>query len=77
MPIYNFRDSDSGDISEVVLKISELDSFKSEHPHLHQVHLSAPTLSRDDGRKKPDDGFRDVLKSIKKASGRGNTINTF
>jgi len=77
MPVYNFRDNDTGETSEVTLKIAELDSFKSENPHLSQVHLSAPRLSRDDGKQKPDDGFRDVLRSIKKASGRGANINTF
>lgn len=77
MPIYNFRNTDTGETSEVTLKIAELDSFKSENPHLQQVHLSAPKLSRDDGKQKPDEGFRDVLRSIKKASGRNNNINTF
>lgn len=77
MPTYNFRNIDTGEISEVVLKISELDSFKTENSNLEMVHLSAPKLARDSGNKKPDDGFRDVLRSIKKASGRNNTINTF
>ena len=77
MPTYNFRNNDNGEISEVILKISELDSFKSDNPHLKSVHLSAPILVRNDGKQKPDDGFRDVLRSIKKASGRGNSINTF
>lgn len=77
MPSYNFKNNDTGEVTEVILKISELDSFKSDNPHLSQVHLSAPKLARDDGRQKPDDGFRDVLRSIKKASGRGANINTF
>lgn len=77
MPNYTFRDQTTGDVSEVTLRISELDSFKSDNPHLTQVHLTAPKLARDAGNLKPDDGFRDVLKSIKKASGRGANINTF
>ena len=77
MPTYTFRDSNSGEILDHSLRISELDSFKLDNPHLSQVHLKAPTLARDSGNKKPDDGFRDVLRSIKKASGRRNTINTF
>jgi hypothetical protein len=77
MPSYNFRDLNTGEISTLSFRISELDSFKLDNPHLVQVHLNAPTLARDSGNKKPDDGFRDVLRSIKKASGRRNTINTF
>lgn len=77
MPTYNFKHIDTGEVSEHTMSISQLDEFKAANPDLQQVHLSAPKLSRDSGRTKPDEGFRDVLKSIKKASGRNNTINTF
>lgn len=76
MPIYDFRNKETGEITEVSLRISELDQYKQSHPEMEQVHLSAANLVSDAGIK-PDDGFRDVLKSIKKASGRNNTINTF
>lgn len=77
MPTYNFQDTRTGEVSEHILRISELDAFKSENPHLKQIILSSNGLVRDSGRMKPDDNFRDVLKSIKKASGRNNTINTW
>ena len=77
MPIYTFRNVETDEVEEVSMRISQLDEFKAANPHLHQVHLTAPQLARDAGNKKPDSGFRDVLKSIKKASGRNNTINTF
>lgn len=77
MPTYNFKNAETGDIIEVILRISQLDQFKAANPGLMQVLLAAPPLARDAGNLKPDNGFRDVLKSIKKASGKGANINTF
>jgi hypothetical protein len=77
MPTYTFLNSDTGEEFDIVLRIAELDDYKRDHPQLSLVHRSAPRINRDSGKQKPDEGFRDVLKSIKKASGRGNHINTF
>lgn len=77
MPTYNFKHNDTGEVSEHTMSISQLDEFKTANPDLQQVHLSAPPLQRDSGRQKPDEGFREVLSGIKKASGRGANINTF
>ena len=78
MPTYNFRDIKTGDVTEVMMKISELDDFKSKNPHLQQYLTAAPALSSDGGGGglKIDNGFNDVLKKIKAGSGRVNTINT-
>lgn len=77
MPTYTFKDSRTDETVEFKLRISELDNFKSENPHLQQVVLSSAQLVSGTDRMKPDDNFRDVLKSIKKASGRRNHINTW
>lgn len=78
MPTYTFKNKDTDEpLFEVSLRISELDQFKADNPHLQQIITGAPSMARDAGNKKPDEGFRDVLKSIKKASGRGANINTF
>lgn len=78
MPTYNFRDIETGDVTEVTMKISELDDFKSKNPHLQQFLTGAPGFSSDGGGGglKIDNGFNDVLKKIKAGSGRVNTINT-
>lgn len=77
MPFYVFRDKNTGDNFEKLLKISELDKFREENPHLETVP-QAPGLSDPVrlGRVKPSDGFRDVLSSIKK-NNPGSNINTF
>ena len=77
MPTYTYLNSDTGEKEEHIHKISEMDDFTSRHPHLTRV-ITAPKNNIVTGiNQKPDAGFRDVLKTNKKASGRGDTINTF
>lgn len=73
MPTYSFRDNETGEVNDHTLRISELDQFKVDNPHLSLVHLTTPVHVRGINQK-PDTGFRDVLSSIKKAN-RGSTIN--
>lgn len=77
MPFYVFRDSNTGEVFEKLLKISELDQYRLDNPHLETIP-QAPGLSDPVrlGRMKPSDGFRDVLSKIKSGS-PGSNINTF
>lgn len=75
MPTYTFRNKDTNEIFEEILKISELDQFRLDHPELETIITAANTIRGLD--QKPDSGFRDVLTRIKSASARNNTINTF
>ena len=34
MPTYTFKDTNTGEVTEKVLRISELDQFKADNPHL-------------------------------------------
>ncbi len=76
MPIYKFKEKESGEITEVSLRISELDSYKEDNPNLEQVIDYAPNMVTN--VKSPltmaGSGWRDHLKNIKEKSGRGNTI---
>lgn len=78
MPTYNFRNIQTGEEFELTMKISELDEYKQNNPDMQQFLTSAPTLAREasDIISKTPDGFNDVLKSIKKASGKNHTIHT-
>lgn len=77
MPFYVFRDKNTGEDFEKLLKISELDQYKLDNPHLETV-IQTPGFSDPVrlGRMKPSDGFRDVLSKIKKGS-PGSKINTY
>jgi hypothetical protein len=79
MANYSFRNKDTNEEFEIDMPISQLDAFKAENPNLEQFISRAPALADPSrlGLRKPDAGFRDVLKRVKKASGRSNKINTW
>jgi len=61
------------------MKMSEREKYLKENPDIIQV-LTIPALHSGRGRKKPDQGFRDILREMKKKNSRGlyrSTINTF
>jgi hypothetical protein len=77
MPTYTFVDKNTGEETEHFMSLSEREDFLLANPHLEtiikKVNIVTSAMS---GSNKPDDGFRDVLKRIKKGSPRSN-INTF
>jgi len=80
MPTYKFLNNDTGEEYEEFMSISALDAYLEENPNLTQLVNGAPALSSGRGIGKPDAGFRDVLKQIKKNANKGitrSTINTF
>lgn len=78
MAIYNFKNTESGEIFEKTLRISDLDEFKKNHPELKQVILSAPRLvsGHTTARQLAGSEWNDHLKNIKKGAGKHSTINT-
>jgi len=81
MANYTFYNKETKEEFDISMPISELDDYKAKNPHLEQnIWNSFPAMVDPTrlGLNKPDSGFRDVLKRIKKASGRKhNTINTW
>lgn len=78
MPIYTFKNLNTQEIEEHTLRISEYDKFKEDNPHLERYIDGSPGMSDPVrlGLVKPSDGFREVLRNIKKGS-PGSKINTF
>lgn len=78
MPTYSFRDINTGEIIEHVMRISQLDEFKAANPHLEMHITGSPGLSDPArlGLVKPAAGFRDLLKNMK-SKHRRSTINDF
>lgn len=75
MPTYVFRNTETDEIEEHFMKMAELDEFKEKNPNLvvqlqgmNMITDSKSTLTRAGGE------WQDLLKNIKKNSGRGNTI---
>tara|TARA_S200002703_G_C3790646_1_gene243994 strand:+ start:751 stop:996 length:246 start_codon:yes stop_codon:yes gene_type:complete len=79
MPLYSFRNKDTGEVMEKQMAISSYDQWVADNPVWERYHTGAPLMSTDGGRdmlSRVPDGFRDHLKRIKKGSGRVNTIRT-
>jgi len=78
MPMYSFINKESGEETTHFMSMSELDEYLVSNPHLSQTLCAPPIISG--VPKKPDDGFRDLLKNMHKSNSKGfkrSTINTF
>lgn len=75
MPLYQFRKKDTDEIFEDFYSISGKEEFLKNNPNIEQV-VAAPLIVSGGMQKKPDEGFRDILRSVKKRNPRSN-INTF
>mgnify|MGYP007034198162 CR=1 FL=1 len=79
MPTYNFSFVDTGKEFSKFMGMSELDVYLETNPNIKQIP-TAPAIISGRGTKKPDDGFRDLLKDMKTHHSRGvtkSTINVF
>jgi hypothetical protein len=79
-PTYLFLNNNTGEEFEDFMSISALDQFLEENPNIVQLVNGAPLIHSGRGMGKPDSGFRDLLKDIKKKNSKGisrSSINTF
>jgi hypothetical protein len=80
MPTYKFLNTNTCKEFEEFMSISALDLYLKENPNITQLVNGAPMISSGRGMGKPDNGFRDLLKDMKKKHSKGitrSTINTF
>jgi len=73
MPNYTFKNKVTGEIREESMKIAEMDEFIKENPDW-EVDITGVKIALHSGiglgLRKPDDGFNDLLKSMKKTHDR-------
>lgn len=74
MPSYTFKNKTTGEVWDETLTMSEREE-RLKDPNIEQL-ITGINISYAGGTKKPDSGFRDVLKKIKSNNIRSN-INTF
>jgi hypothetical protein len=78
MPTYIFEDQNTGEQFEKFMSISSREQYLKDNPHLKTIITSGqPVIEAARlGRMKPDQGFRDILTSMKQnKSYTGNKIN--
>ncbi len=79
MPTYDFRNKKTNEQFEKFMSISAKELFLAENPDIEQI-LQAPGFNYSGVDKKPDAGFRDILKEIRSKHDKRftrSTINTF
>jgi hypothetical protein len=79
MPTYDFKNKETGEIFTKIMSMSAMDDFMKDNPDVERYYASAPAAvdpTRIGGVRKPDEGFRDVLKNIH-SKHRGSKINTW
>jgi hypothetical protein len=66
MPTYVFRNKETGEQFEKIMKISELDTFRNENPQLETViqAVSFGDPTKMTSTRKFDTGFKEVLQRI-------------
>lgn len=80
MPQYDFKNKETGEITEVTLRLSEYDDYIASHPELERYYGPRSAMGiisgRRDAHAMAGKDWNDVLKRVKKGAGKNNTINT-
>lgn len=75
MPTYDFRNKDTGEVFEKIMKIADKEQYLIENPNIEQALLSAPAFTGDHIAVKRDSGFKEVLQKIHEKT-PGSVLNT-
>ncbi len=69
LPTYTFKDTQTGEVFDKLMKISEREEYLKSNPHIESV-ISAPNLVDPIrlGGLRPPSGFKEVLKNIHERS---------
>lgn len=79
MPTYDFKNKETGEVFTKIMSIADMDQYIKDNPDVERYYASAPAAvdpTRIGGVRKPDEGFRDILKNIH-SKHRGSKINTW
>ena len=78
MPSYNIQNTDTDEHFEINVKFSELEQYFVDNPSHKQLFNKFPSIGDSVrlGLKKPDDGFRDVLRNVQHHH-KKDSINTW
>jgi len=70
MPTYTFEDTNTGDVYEMTMRISERDEFVKDNPHMKQLITGAPMVVSGvsgHGQMKNDAGWNENMSRIAEA----------
>lgn len=77
MPTYDFRNKETGEVFEKMMKIADKEQYLIDNPHIEQTIVTAPAMCDPTriGVAKKDTGFKEVLQKIHSRA-VGSVLNT-
>ena len=78
MPVYSMKNTETQEEFEITLKYTDLEQYLNDNTNIKQIFKRFPGTGDPMrlGLKKPDDGFRDVLRTVA-GHHKKNDINTW
>lgn len=64
MPTYDFRNKETGEVFEKIMRIAEKEQYLLDNPQIEQTITTAPAFAGDHITIKKDTGFKEVLQRI-------------
>jgi len=67
MPLYDFKNKETGEIVELCMSYSSKQQYLIDNPHIESIILTSPSLgdpTKLTATRKMDTGFKDVLQRI-------------
>jgi len=64
MPTYSFRNRETGEIHDEIMRIAAREQYLLDNPHLESIITNAPAFAGDHITIKKDTGFKEVLQRI-------------
>jgi hypothetical protein len=69
MPLYSFRNNETGEEYDMLMKYDDKVDYLKNHPQIDSIITGAPGLVKGTGdRTKPPDGFKEVLSKISESN---------
>ena len=68
MPLYTFRNNDTGEQWDDLMGISASELFLQENPHIQKVPVACNIIGGTGDRVKPDAGMKDMISRIAQAN---------
>ena len=68
MPTYDFLNTETGEVEEVIMTISGKEQYLKDNPHMKQHYSKVPGIVRSSGTTNVDNhGFKEVLQKVGEA----------
>lgn len=78
MPIFSFRNTETGEEYDMLMKYDDKIKYLSAHPEVSSIITGAPGLISTSGdRTKPPEGFKEVLSKIADANPSSALANDY